>query len=185
MALDKHRDEAVHDSTHYANFLKDRYHAEAVRDTLLRQVNLIRSMDEDRYIWPHVMDESEPRAAAVHLAHGRQLRGHAAGQRQHRRRESRQGHVEAKKKSSTPKRMATDVPSDAITIRVSGRTVDIQAITRFMKDLEASPYFFNVQLDKSEAALEQGKEVMQVPAHDRRTPGRTRRCCIAFRSAFR
>ncbi|HMA23722.1 MAG: hypothetical protein ACM37U_15905, partial [Gemmatimonas sp.] len=31
-------EKAVVDSTRYANFLKDRYHAEAVRDTLLRQV---------------------------------------------------------------------------------------------------------------------------------------------------
>ena len=27
------------------------------RDTLLRQVNIIRSLDEDRYVWPHVIDE--------------------------------------------------------------------------------------------------------------------------------
>ena len=40
------QDKAVRDSTRYANFLKDRYHAEAVRDTLLRQVNIIRSLDE-------------------------------------------------------------------------------------------------------------------------------------------
>ncbi len=36
-------EKAVADSTRYANFLKDRYHAEAVRDTLLRQVNIIPS----------------------------------------------------------------------------------------------------------------------------------------------
>ena len=57
--------------------------------------------------------------------------------------------------------MDTAIPKDVITIRVSGRTVDIQAVTRFMKDLEASPYLSNVQLDKSELAVEQGKEVAQ------------------------
>jgi Tfp pilus assembly protein PilN len=39
--------------------------------------------------------------------------------------------------------------------------VDIQALTRFMKDLEASPFLTNVQLDKSELALEMTKEVTQ------------------------
>src|SRR5262245_46927396 len=38
--LEAHRDQAVSDSTRYANILKDRYHAEAMRDTLLRQVNI-------------------------------------------------------------------------------------------------------------------------------------------------
>ena len=41
--LEARRDRSVRDSTRYANFLKDRYHAEAVRDTLLRQVNSFRA----------------------------------------------------------------------------------------------------------------------------------------------
>ena len=45
--------------------------------------------------------------------------------------------------------------------RISGRTVDIQALTRFMKDLEASPFLSNVQLERSELAMDQGKEVTQ------------------------
>jgi Tfp pilus assembly protein PilN len=42
-----------------------------------------------------------------------------------------------------------------------GRTVDIQALTRFMKDLEASPFLTNVQLEHSELAIDLGKEVTQ------------------------
>jgi Tfp pilus assembly protein PilN len=50
-------DKAMTDSTRYADVLLARAQLEAKRDTLLRQVNLIRSIDDDRYIWPHVMDE--------------------------------------------------------------------------------------------------------------------------------
>ena len=50
-------EKAVQDSAHNAALLKDRYQAEQTRDTVLRQVNLIRSLDEDRYVWPHVLDE--------------------------------------------------------------------------------------------------------------------------------
>jgi len=67
----------------------------------------------------------------------------------------------AKKHPKAPKRLDTDIPKDVISIRVMGRTVDIQALTRFMTDLEASPYLSNVQLDKSELAIDQGKEVTQ------------------------
>jgi len=67
----------------------------------------------------------------------------------------------AKKHARPPKRMDTNIPKDAIAVRIMGRTVDIQAVTRFMKDLESSPYFANVQLEKSELAIDQGKEIAQ------------------------
>src|SRR4051812_33175678 len=48
---------AVQDSTRYASVLHEREVAEAKRDTVLRSLNLIRAIDDDRFIWPHVMDE--------------------------------------------------------------------------------------------------------------------------------
>src|SRR6185312_13124856 len=67
----------------------------------------------------------------------------------------------AKKPSHGPKRLDTDVPKDQIQIRITGRTVDIEALTRFMKDLEASPFLGNVVLDKSEPGTDEGKDVTQ------------------------
>src|SRR5262245_54230805 len=55
--LAERHDVAVADSTRYANVLNDRHRAESTRDSLLRQVNLIIGLDEDRYVWAHVMDE--------------------------------------------------------------------------------------------------------------------------------
>ncbi len=54
-----------------------------------------------------------------------------------------------------------------------------------MKDLEASPFLTNVQLDKSELALEQGKEVTQFQLTIGYTPARYDGCCVACRSTFR
>ena len=48
---------AVQDSTRYSSVLKEHDKAEAKRDTVLRSLNLIRAIDDDRFIWPHVMDE--------------------------------------------------------------------------------------------------------------------------------
>jgi len=55
--LDDELQKAVQDSTRYASVLREREKAEAKRDTVLRSLNMIRAIDDDRYIWPHVMEE--------------------------------------------------------------------------------------------------------------------------------
>lgn len=161
--LNERHEVALRDSTRYANFLKDRYRAEATRDTLLRQVNVIRSIDEDRYVWPHVLDEISRALPQYTWLTAVSFTGTPQGSNNVV--VTPKGAAEdtsaAAKKRKVPRRMDTAIPKDNISIRISGRTVDIQAVTRFMKDLEASPYLSNVQLDKSELAVEQGKEVAQ------------------------
>ncbi len=162
-SLETRHAKAVIDSTRYANFLKDRYRSEAVRDTLLRQVNIIRSIDADRFVWPHVLDEISRALPQFTWLTSVTFTGTPQGGSNvvitpH---TAQDTSAAAKKKNRPPKRLDTDIPPDAISIRLMGRTVDIQALTRFMTDLEASPYFSNVQLDKSELAVDQGKEVTQ------------------------
>jgi Tfp pilus assembly protein PilN len=159
--LDARRERAIADSTRYAIFLKDRYHAESVRDTLLRQVNIIRSLDEDRYVWSHIVDE-----VSRALPQYTWLTTIAFGG-------TPQGSVNVvatpkvaapdtvNHKNMRPKRIETEIPRDPVSVKLMGHTVDIQALTRFMKDLESSPFLSNVQLDRSELALELGKEVTQ------------------------
>jgi hypothetical protein len=53
------------------------------------------------------------------------------------------------------------IPRDTIRIALTGRTVDLQAFTRFMRSLEDSPFFGNVQLQRSSTQVEGGKDVMQ------------------------
>jgi Tfp pilus assembly protein PilN len=48
-----------------------------------------------------------------------------------------------------------------VRFRVVGHTVDIQALTRFMKSLEASPFIQNVQLSRSDLVQAEGKEVTE------------------------
>ena len=55
----------------------------------------------------------------------------------------------------------TQVVRDTIRIRLIGNTVDIQALTRFMKQLEVSPMLENVTLMSSARAIDNGKEVTQ------------------------
>jgi len=161
-AVDARIAQATQDSAHYTSVIRDRVGAEARRDTMLRQVNIIRSIDDDRYIWPHVLDEVSralPRFTwLVVLGIAGTPQGSA-------------NVVLAPKDSSKPKGPAglrahprmipTDIPKDPVQIRIMGQTVDIQALPRFMKDLEASPFLGNVQLDHSELATVDGKDVTQ------------------------
>ena len=159
--LTERKDRAVRDSTRYATFLKDRYRAEAVRDTLLREVNIIRSLDDDRFVWPHVLDEVSRALPQYTWLTTLAFTGAPQGSNNVVIAPKEDPATAAKSKNKAPKRLVTEVPRDQVSMRLVGRTVDIQALTRFMKDLAASPYLTNVQLEKSELALDQGKEVTQ------------------------
>ncbi|HEY4130361.1 MAG TPA: PilN domain-containing protein [Gemmatimonadaceae bacterium] len=157
-SLTTRREAAVRDSTRYANFLKDRYKSEAIRDTLLRQVNLIKNLDEDRYVWPHIMDEVSRALPQYTWLTSLGLVGPQQGAANVV--ISPKTPVDTSKRKA-PKRLDTAVPRDSIQVRVQGRTVDIQALTKYMRDLEASPFLYNVTLEKSEPAVDNGKEVTQ------------------------
>jgi len=53
----------------------------------------------------------------------------------------------------------TSIP--VVKAHIVGQTVDIQALTRFMKLLEASPFIQNVTLVKSSIVIADGKEVTE------------------------
>ena len=152
--LDEAVQKAVQDSTRYSSVLRERERAEAKRDTVLRSLNLIRAIDDDRFIWPHVMDEVSralpPYTWIVSLGFS------GVGQAQQPVTTLPSAPAEGKKHH-----VQTVIPRDTVRIRLVGNTVDIQALTRFMKQLESSPFLEEVQLVKSERASDNGKEVTQ------------------------
>lgn len=129
---------AVQDSSRFAEVLAQRGAAEAQRDSILRQMAVITAIDGDRFIWPHVMDEIA-RALPTYTW----LR--SVGQ-------------SSSTAPVTPEAAAAGT-APPIAIRLIAYTVDIQALTIFMRQLEASPFFENVTLAQSEVAVTEGKEV--------------------------
>ncbi|MHB0949887.1 MAG: PilN domain-containing protein [Gemmatimonadaceae bacterium] len=155
---------AVKDSTNFARVLAQKLRAEATRDTVLRQLNVIRSIDEDRFIWPHILDEVSralpPYTWLTTIAFSGTPQGTV----------NVVGGTAAAKPGDAPKpkpgaaaksapTMDTGVTREEVSIRLEGRTVDIQALTRFMRELEASPFLSNVTLDRSELTVEQNKDI--------------------------
>lgn len=104
---------------------------EARRDTVQRQIAVIRDIDRDRYVWPHLLDAvtkalppytwlDDISSAA---AEGADSGGHATG------------------------------------FQITGKSADIQAITRFVRNLEESPFIEAANTRSTGAVTEQGRDV--------------------------
>jgi Tfp pilus assembly protein PilN len=158
--LDEALQKAVQDSTRYSSVLREREMAEAKRDTIVRSLNMLRAIDDDRYIWPHVMDEVSralpPYTWLVTLGFS------GLGQAQSAITTVAPAPSADTTKSHRRRKMVpTVIVRDTVKMRLVGNTVDIQALTRFMKQLELSPFIEGVTLAKSERANDNGKEVTQ------------------------
>lgn len=123
--------------------------AEKVRDSLLYEITVIRNIDADRYVWPHVLDQATKalppytwitRVGAV----GAQIQpgsGQAGG--------------------PPPTVVLTDSAGagPAVRVQIDGRTVDIQAYTTFLRQLAASPWFTDVTPASSQTVIENDRPV--------------------------
>jgi Tfp pilus assembly protein PilN len=140
---------AVQDSTRYVAVLRERNRAEAQRDSVRRQLEIIKAIDNDRFIWPHVMDEVSRAMPPYTWLKGIQQIAVLAPPPPP---PSNPGEKAAPAPAPTPSTMK---------FQVSGHTVDIQALTRFMKLLESSPFVKNVTIAKAELVAVDGKEVQE------------------------
>ena len=149
--LDEQLRVARQDSVRFAAVINEKHKAEAQRDSVLRQVTLIKSFDDKRYVWPHLMDEvSRALPPYTWLTSISQTNNTSLV--------APEPPPPAKGKKADPAAPdSTSVPQ--VQIRIVGNTVDIQALTRFMRLLEASPFIENVQLVQSTMILLDGKQV--------------------------
>lgn len=138
-------EQAVADSVRFAAVLRERQRAEAKRDSVLRQLRVIQAIDEGRFVWPHIMDEVS-RALPPYTW----LRSLSVIEPQ----------VVPQPMPDSTKRDALPLP-DPHRFRLVGHTVDVQALTRFIRLLEASPFIANVQLMRSEMGVNDGREVTE------------------------
>jgi Tfp pilus assembly protein PilN len=119
----------------YQNLILAKRQAERLRDSLVAELTAIREIDGDRYIWPHVMEEVT-RALPdyswlVSLQHVPQ-----------------------------PPMIVDDSiqpPPPPVRFEVAGRTSEIEAYTRFLRRLAASPWFTNVVEGPATTVVEEEK----------------------------
>ncbi|MEO5903598.1 MAG: PilN domain-containing protein [Gemmatimonadaceae bacterium] len=168
---------AVEDSARYKVVLAAKTRAEATRDSLYQQVAIIKSIDDSRYLWPHLLEEisnalpqytwltvvtqtSAPPSSVVTDSAG--VKAAAAKDRKEPTTNEKNAHADS----------VLAIASRATKFRIVGHTVDIQALMLFMKTLEASPFIQNVQLSKSDLVLVENKEVteFQLEAESQKPP---------------
>ncbi|TFH66770.1 MAG: hypothetical protein E4G90_01830 [Gemmatimonadales bacterium] len=117
----------------YQDFLESKRREEATRDSVLGQIRTIRGVDGERFIWPHILDE-------VSLA--------------------LPDYTWLIDLSTVPPPISIDSTAAAdVTVQITGRTVDVQGYTRFMRQLEAPPWLENVVTVSATTVVEQGRAV--------------------------
>jgi Tfp pilus assembly protein PilN len=140
---------AVQDSTRYSAVIAQRVLAEAQRDSVVRQINIIKAIDGTRFVWPHLLDEVA--SALPPYTWLKSMNQTSAVMTLSPEVEAGLGEGEKPGKS----KLAAEADSamlaaSTLSFRIVGQTVDIQALTRFMKQLEASPWIEMVTLAKTE-----------------------------------
>jgi Tfp pilus assembly protein PilN len=125
----------------FQDFLAQKRREEMVRDSILSQIRTIRQVDGDRYVWPHILNDVAqalpPLTWLINVTH------------------ITVAPVQQLVADST----AVDQPPPPVQIQITGRTVDIQGYTRFMRQLEDSPWLSNVTAISANTVVEKGRAV--------------------------
>jgi Tfp pilus assembly protein PilN len=152
--LTEHETKATQDSTRYASVIAQRRAAEEGRDSVVRQINVIRAIDGTRYVWPHILDEVSralpPYTWLKSLGQTSAVSGLSPEV------EAGLGAGDSKNKTKLEAKADSDaVAASQLSFRIVGQTIDIQALTRFIAQLEASPWIENVVLLKTDNVVVQ------------------------------
>jgi Tfp pilus assembly protein PilN len=131
------------------------------RDTIDRKMEVIRQVDTRRYVWPHLMDEVSratppfmwlTRLAVVEDEEAPAPPPAAAG--------SAAAKADSAKADSAAAAAPPEAPAGPV-FTLEGNAGSTEALTRFMKNLEASPMIREVALVTSERDDVQGRTVLK------------------------
>ena len=114
--------------------LAEKRRAEAARDSVVNQIATIRLVDGDRYVWPHILDEVARALPAYTWLTDLQ--------------------------PTTP--ATTDTTTMApvpVGVQIVGRTMDIGGLTRFMRQLEDSPWLNDIAVISTGTEIDHGRAV--------------------------
>ena len=133
---------AVQDSTRFSAVIAERANAAAQLDSVVRQFTIIQSIDGERSTWPHILEElSQNLPPYTWLKSVNQtspvqsisMRDSLTSQK-----------IRRTRMSAAALAAIAAPPDNKLQFRVTGETVDIMALTRYMVALEASPFIQNV-----------------------------------------
>ena len=155
-ALTPQLEQSRAENKRFKAFLAEKRHQETIRDSLVAQIGVIRTVDGDRYVWPHLLDEVTRALPAytwlVDL-------GPAGARRRPRCRPRAPAASRRRPRPARPTRPTRRPAPVAVQFEVNGRTVDIQAYTKFLRQLEASPWITDVTPVSAQTVVEKERPV--------------------------
>ena len=140
-ALEPRIEQARAEHTRFKTFLAQKRKQELIRDSLVAQIGVIRTVDGDRYVWPHILDEIARALPAYTWLTNVAIEANNV--------------VNTAVTDTT----AVDTMPPALQFRVEGRTVDMQAYTRFLRQLESSPWIEEVMAVEAKTVVEKERPV--------------------------
>ena len=154
LTLTPRLEQARSENKRFKAFLADKRRQEQIRDSLLAQITVIRDVDGDRYVWPHLLDEVTKALPAytwlVDLGSTTPIAKPRA----------RPAKPARPAKGAKPdSAAAADTVQPPLIFQLNGRTIDIQAYTRFLRQLEASPWIENVVPVSAQTIVEEERPV--------------------------
>lgn len=155
-SLEPRLEQAKSEHKRFRAFLADKRRQEQIRDSLFAQITVIRSVDGDRYIWPHLLDEITKALPAYTWLVDLGTTTPMARPRPRPARPARPAKGKAAGKADT---VVADTTPPPLIFQLNGRTIDIQAYTRFLRQLEASPWIENVTPVSAQTIVEQERPV--------------------------
>jgi type IV pilus assembly protein PilN len=155
-ALEPKLEQTRSEHRRFRTFLAEKRHQETIRDSLVSQISVIRTVDGDRYVWPHLLNEvtkALPAYTWIVDMGGSEPAAPPPGAPQ------AAAQAAPAKPNDTTKTSAATVEVSATQFTVNGRTVDIQAYTRFLRQLEASPWITDVTPVSAQTVVEKERPV--------------------------
>ncbi len=146
-SLEPRLEQARSEHKRFKAFIADKRRQEKIRDSLLAQITVIRNVDGDRYVWAHLLDEVTKALPAytwlVDLGSSAPAAAPAA----------------AAARNGGPADTTADTTKPELVFQLNGRTIDIQAYTRFLRQLEASPWIKDVTPVSAQTVVEHERPI--------------------------
>jgi Tfp pilus assembly protein PilN len=128
-ALAPQLETAQREERRYSALVARKRQFEALRDSLISQIDIIKGIDKDRYVWPHILDAVSKALPPYTWLDNLESRGGEAD--------------------------SGRVPS----FQITGKAVDPQAFTRFLRNLEESAFIEGVAPVSTGIVQDHGRDV--------------------------
>lgn len=125
----------------YRTLINEKRRMEMLRDSLITQLESIRNIDQDRYVWPHILDEVA-RAMPdftwlVNL-----------------------DFIQSQPAMDPTTGLPVEGARPPVRFSIEGRTSDMQAYTRFYRQLGQSPWLTDLRLGATQTVQEEERNIV-------------------------